>query len=375
MNVANPLGFGYGSVTNVELYEGPSAMLVTGEGNRHNPAFKAARARGVEVLTYLDLTAYPNGTTNPILRELYMGDPARVPIWGKDENGKPRSNWPGKTMIDTRVGSAWSDFAVERVADLMRSDEFSGVFLDVVGCRQWVASNWDNWPAAERQEWTAGCVDLVRRLHLKRMEINPDFLIVNNNIWIYPDQKIDASVAEQYVDGICIEGHKATVVKNGETIPSWHWNHVKRRFANLGQRRVLIISNSDADALVWATHPDVTHVASVFIDKDPATPNESYKTATPPVVRPTDVRLMEALGKVQLLRQQLAAPDQSADTIAELQRQLGAARTLLASETERADAAAAERDALVARASAVQQRITAARAGINAASAALSEVP
>lgn len=326
MVAVNPLFFCYGSVVNVEAYAGPSAVFVTGEGNRHNPAFKAARARGAEVLTYLDLTARPIATTNPIWLGIYMNDLAKVPLWGRDENGEWRTNWPGKYLIDTRVGSAWTDYAVDYVANLMHSGEFSGVFLDVVGCRNWgKVSKWDSWPQAEREEWTAGNVDLVRRLHLKRMEINPDFLLINNNIWIYPEQKIDASVAEQYVDGICLEGHKATVLKNGQTIQSWHWNHAKRTFGNLGQRRMLIISNSTADAEVWATHPDVTHVTSVNTAL-----GQSYKAATPPVVKPTDIRLEELRGKVLLLRQQLAAPSDGAVRIAELTQQLAATRAELA---------------------------------------------
>jgi hypothetical protein len=52
---AAPLGlFHDDSFTNVEAYEKPGAVLITGNCNRYAPQFAAARAAGATVLAYLN---------------------------------------------------------------------------------------------------------------------------------------------------------------------------------------------------------------------------------------------------------------------------------------------------------------------------------
>ena len=57
----------------------------------------------------------------------------------------------------------------------------------------------------ERNAWTDGAVDLVRRIDAKRRAINPNFIIVNNNIWARSDGSTRGLAAEKYVDGVSLE--------------------------------------------------------------------------------------------------------------------------------------------------------------------------
>ena len=66
----------------------------------------------------------------------------------------------------------------------MRERKVDGVFLDVVGGRPWNQLELDQ--PGRRPRRTSGPtapIDLVRRLDAKRRAINPNFLIINNNIW------------------------------------------------------------------------------------------------------------------------------------------------------------------------------------------------
>jgi hypothetical protein len=56
----------------------------------------------------------------------------------------------------------------------------------------------------------------------------------------------------------------------------WHRNYAAKKFGNLGQRRVLVLANSTAEAKSWAKLPGVTHVSNQT--------NAQYKYPNPPVV-------------------------------------------------------------------------------------------
>src|SRR3954468_13330888 len=163
-HAANPLAFNYKNTTNANLFARPTGMIVTGRCNRYDTQFVNARAAGAEVLAYLDAAERPDSPICPLDEEFYMGNSQSVPLWGKDAAGNWRVNFANNTLADTRAGSAWSNFVVSYVEQLMRDDEVDGVFLDAIGSRLWGSlSNWDSWPAPERQAWTEGNVDLVRR--------------------------------------------------------------------------------------------------------------------------------------------------------------------------------------------------------------------
>jgi len=257
----NPAGFAYKFTTGVEQYGHPTGMLITGRCNRYAPEFAAARANGAEVLAYLNAPERPDSPVCGLDNEFYMGDPSRVPLWPF----APRVNFPNNHLTDITVGSAWTDQVVSYIETLMRENKVDGVFLDVLGARLWsTLANWDSWPAAEQDAYTAGNVDLVRRLDAKRRAINPKFIIVNNNNW--SDQGAAGRAGEPYVDGISIEHHAAT-----EPFNSAEAGHA---FGNLGHRRVIAIGRSTADAQQWATVQGVTHVSD----------EQTYGTVTPPPI-------------------------------------------------------------------------------------------
>jgi hypothetical protein len=276
-SAANPAGLYYDDhsnapYTNIASFHAPTALLVTGRCNRKDPHFAQARAAGAEVLAYVDPVDILT-TPARCAAEFFTG----AQLWPhKDAQGNDRVNWKKSKLGDLRVGSSWADAVVAYVEGLMRDGNFDGVMLDAVGAKLW-AADWDNWPAEEQSEWTAGNVDLVRRLNESRKRIDPSFIIINNGFWNPKRSAPDPNVVypgEQYVDGIVIENHPVTQM-NSRAIAG-------RRYGSPGagieHRRVVVITRSPADAVAWSNVAGVTHVALQ---------GSSYKYAEPPVVSPT----------------------------------------------------------------------------------------
>jgi hypothetical protein len=297
--MTNPLYFCYdfqsfaGAEADIDTYAAPTAIFVTGRSNRHHPAFARARAKGAEVFAYLNVFERPDGSegAGPLDTAFYAGfngSVPGVPLWTP-----VRADWPGSKLTDMRAGSAWTEYCVEYIVQMMRDDTVDGVFLDGIGSRLWSSRvQWDTWPVAEQQAWTTGNVDFVRRLHAQRMLINPNFKIVANNIFHLSPE------GERYVDGMTIEWPKG--------VSAFHRAYVGRTFANVGHRRVFVIARNDTDAALWADVPGVTHVSSVFTDGDPATRDENYKAPTPPIttIKPIDLRGPELALYVAWLKSQ-----------------------------------------------------------------------
>jgi len=271
--VVNPMGLAYTSVTGVQQYAKKSGMLITGQTNRYDPAFATARAAGAEVLAYIDaMEGYQTGhSIGGLSDDFYqiVGGIATAPSWGNCNGnagttlGAPRQNFVNTYMLDIRAGSTWSNHVVAYVENLMRENKVDGVFLDVVGGRlfstlaAWglpTASTPGDWTQQEMQDWTAGCIDLVRRLDASRRAINPAFIIVNNNTWDTGDALNNGFLGEQYVDGVDLEHHPST--------SSYQQAYAgKYTFSNLGHRRFLVIAQSTADAIAWAKIQGVTDVS------------------------------------------------------------------------------------------------------------------
>lgn len=263
---ANPAGIAFAKETNVSLYGKSTGLLITGRCNRYEPEFAAARARGAEVIAYLNAASRPDQHVCSLDKQFYMNNYGAVPLWPFPSYGQ-RSIFANTRMTDVRVGSKWINHVVSYVEGLMRERKVDGVFLDVLGARPWGISNWTNWSKSEKDAWTKGVVDLVRRLDAKRRAINPNFIIVNNNIWARSDGSTLGLAAEKYVDGIAIEH------PNG--VNKYHSAYVAKSFSNLGHRRVLIIGRDSSDARAWAGVKGVTHVSSQ------ATSHYSYPTVPP----------------------------------------------------------------------------------------------
>ncbi|MFL6618302.1 MAG: hypothetical protein ACJ8MH_06850 [Povalibacter sp.] len=252
-NAANPLGLAWKTTQNVELYAKPTGMVVTGRCNAADPKFAAARAKGAEVLVYLDPIERPDNYVCAPDAKFFMGDYGRVPLWPYPSYGH-RIEDGGQHLTDMRPGSAWILSVVKYVETLMRERKVDGVFLDVVGGQLWSSNaNWSSWPMSEKNAWTDGNIDLVRRIDAKRRAINPFFIVVTNHVW-HRREDSRAVAGEQYVDGVVLEHHAAS--------SAWHRAYAGRKFSNLGQRRVLIIANDTADARAWAKVPGVTHVSN-----------------------------------------------------------------------------------------------------------------
>jgi hypothetical protein len=228
-------------------------MLITGRCNVTDPKFAAARAKGAEVLVYLDAVERPDKYICAADEKFYMGDRGRVPLWPYPSYGQ-RINWAGMKLTDMRPGSAWILHVVKHVETLMRERKVDGVYLDVVGGQLWSSlANFNSWSQSEKNQWTDGNIDLVKRIDAKRRAINPFFIVVVNNVWKRNGDERGAA-GERYVDGVTIEHHKST--------STWHKNYVSRKFSDLGQRRVLVIANGTTEAQAWARVPGVTHVSN-----------------------------------------------------------------------------------------------------------------
>lgn len=263
---ANPLGIAFKYVTNVPLYGKPTGMLIAGRCNRYDAAFQTARKGGAEVLAYINPVARPDHFVCALDTQYYMNDIGQVPLWPYPTYGQ-RSPWPNTRMTDIRAGSEWSDWVVSYVEKLMRENKVDGVFLDAVGVRPWSSlAEWNSWPQSEKNAFANGNLDLVRRLDAKRRAINPDFIIVSNNVW--EAGTMNFATAERYLDGVVIEHPKP--------LSPWHVNYAKRPFGNLGHRRVLVIANTKSDAQAWAKVQGVTHVSDQT--------SSQYKNPNPPPV-------------------------------------------------------------------------------------------
>jgi hypothetical protein len=248
---ANPFGIFYGkSFANLEDYSHPGALLIAGNCNRYDPRFQAARARGAELLAYLNPMEVYDVIPCKLNVGFYMGGRQNVPLWPYPAYGM-RVNYKNTRMADIRVGSPWVDHVVEYIAQLMREGKVDGVFLDNTGAKLWGnLSKWSTWEQPERDAWTAGSIDLVRRLDEKRRQINPRFLIVTNGFWDRGDER--GFAGEQYVDGVMLEHSR---------FDEWHKRYAGRAFSDLGHRRVLVIARNAEDAQLWARLPGVTHVS------------------------------------------------------------------------------------------------------------------
>jgi hypothetical protein len=250
---ANPFGFSFSKETNVPLYAKPTGLLITGRCNRYDAAFAAARAKGAEVLTYLNPASRPDGRVCALDQGFYMNNYGAVPLWPYPSYGQ-RSMWANTRMTDMRAGSKWILWVVSYVEKLMRERKVDGVFLDAVGGRPWGSMNWESWSQAEKNAWTDGAVDLVRRLDAKRRAINPNFIIINNNVWAITGGSTRGLAGEKYVDGVNLE-HPAGGVN------AFHLAYAKKPFGNLGHRRVLITAKTVTEARQWAAYSFVTHVS------------------------------------------------------------------------------------------------------------------
>jgi hypothetical protein len=252
VHAANPVGIAYRYTTNVALYAKPTGMLVTGRCNTYDPAFAAARAKRAEVLMYLNATMRPDQPVCALDTKFYMGDLGRVPLWPYPSYGQ-RSAWPNMRMTDMRAGSAWILHVVKYVENLMRERKVDGVFLDTVGVRPWnKLAEWSSWPQWEKDRYTDGNVDLVKRLDASRRRLNPNFIIVNNNIWDGNNGR--GLIAERYVDGVVLE--------HPQVGSAYHIKYAAKPFGNLGHKRLLILATSKADAITWSKVKGVTHVSS-----------------------------------------------------------------------------------------------------------------
>ncbi len=261
---ANPLGFAYHYTTNVSKYAKPTGVVVAGRCNRYEWAFTNVRNNGGEVLAYLNAANRPNYHVCALDKTFYMNNYGAVPLWPYPSYGQ-REIFSNTKMADIRKGSKWSNYVVAYVEKLMRERKVDGVFLDTIGARPWgTLSNWNSWPQWERNAWTDGAVDLVRRIDAKRRAINPNFIIVNNNLWTTNGTR--GLAARRYVDGITVE--------HPNKISAYYKSQLDDAFAPLGHRRVFVIAHSAEEARIWAGIKGVTHVSS----------NITYKYPTPPPV-------------------------------------------------------------------------------------------
>jgi len=317
----NPVFVAYEADTGVIDYAKPTALFLAGPPVRYKPSFQEARRRGSKVFAYVHPSNLPDKVINPNQLETYMNGRANVPIWPyKTATGASRSNWPGTVLIDIR-SPAWLDWLASFLGKLIASKQFDGVFLDTLGARLWNPSvAWDTWPVAEQQEWTAASVNLARRMHEKRMEIDPDFVIVHNNVWHLPPtnpQQALARSAEAYCDGVCLEL---------SPLSEFHTAYANRTFSGR-QRCVIVVSKTAEDAPKWADVQGVTHVCG---------PSD-YSQPVAPLVAYNDLR--DLAGRVAELEATVASLNDALDTA---HAQLDTANRLLGDAVNARDALAVQ---------------------------------
>ena len=261
---ANPMGVAYSSTTNVSLYAKPTGILVAGRCNRYNSAFAAARSKGAEVYAYINAFERPDNFICDLDKALYMNNYGAVPLWPYPSYGQ-RYAWPGMKLTDMRAGSKWILFVVSYVEKLMREGKVDGVYLDGIGARPWGHSEWTTWSSSEKTAWANGNIDLVRRLDAKRRAINPNFIIVANNVWGVTVPNTNPLAGEKYVDGIALE-HPTLY------LTPYHRAQAGHAFSNLGHRRVMVIARTTSEARDWAAVKGVTHVSNQLTYKYPTVP-------------------------------------------------------------------------------------------------------
>jgi hypothetical protein len=282
---AGPLGICYDSVKNVELYHGRNAMLIAGREDdciAHLKAYQDARAKGCEVLQYIVPADCPDKVSSTFDKEYYGTDTSKVPKWPFPTKW---SKWPGTTLTDISPGSAWIIRTVTYCEGILRSKTVDGLFLDTVGAMPWVKIDqngktvrmWDLWTPQERDVYTAGNVDLVRRLRALVDSINPSLLLISNSTWARDDGDKAGLEGEKYVNGVCLEHHKST--------SAWHRNYIAKPFGS-SVRRALVIANSVEEAQAWAEVPGVTHVSSQATGSEYAFPPVPPVPLLPPIVTP-----------------------------------------------------------------------------------------
>jgi hypothetical protein len=249
---ANPLGLSFKATTNTSLYGKPTGMLIAGRCNRYDSAFQTVRTKGGEVLAYLNPINRPNRAACALDSQFYMGDVARVPLWPYPSYGQ-RQLTSNTKMTDMRPGSRWITFVVGQIEKLMREGKVDGVFLDNVGARSWMPlAEWKTWSQKEKDLYTDGNIELVRRIDELRRRIKPSFIVVNNSLWDRGDTR--GLPGERYVDGVSIE--------HPPGVTTWHTRYAGKAFSNLGHRRVLIIASSNSEALAWSKVKGVTHTSA-----------------------------------------------------------------------------------------------------------------
>lgn len=348
--MSNKAYFCYVSVEGVEALAAPSAVFICDYSNVGNAALQRAREKGAQVLAYRmtqDIPTGSSGINSPAELDWFMGDPSKVPVWpGRTAAGKPRTNWPGSVLADIRPGSPWVAHIEQKVGELIQSGICDGIFSDGHGAQVWSntktingevvpGADFGTWPQQEQTDWALANVNTARIMNAVRIRLNERFLFVCNNIWTLNDPKHPSYQAalegEKYCDGVCLEHHRPT--------SAFHTAYAARKFGYLGQRRVLIIANNQAEAVEWSKKPGVTHVASV--DR---TLGQTYKRAVPvPGIADTDIRYDELVtyaDRVTKERDALRAGDNVNDArVEELEKQLTESQDQLALANAKIDQA------------------------------------
>lgn len=267
----NPLGFNYGMDTTAVIpFAKPTAIIVTGRGNKYDKAFQEARRRGALVYAYRNPINIPVGSKNPADLEQWMGDTAKVPRWRFNDTGPIRSNWEGTELADIRPGSPWRIYARKHIEEMIAKGLWDGFFSDDTGARPW-AADWERWPLAEQKLWTECMVDLARDIHEARVKVNPKFEIVHNNVWHLPSSHPAYAIAitgDRYCNGVCLENtppDKTILESTSKRVRSqFHINYAARSFAgDPFPRRLLSICNHPEMFEQWKEDPNVTHITLV----------------------------------------------------------------------------------------------------------------
>lgn len=164
--------------SNIESYEHPGALVVTGRDNYDDPAFSAAAAAGAHVFVYLDaIVRNTIGRYHELLHDTSVHGAATV-AWP----GLPDANETGP-LVDIRVGT-FPLAKLEAVLELLIDENpgIDGIFADDLGSRSYFPGiDWDLMSAADQLAYRRGAVAIARVF--RAVTTRHDLLLLVNGTW------------------------------------------------------------------------------------------------------------------------------------------------------------------------------------------------
>lgn len=270
-----PAALVWGAPRGTELgaYARPGGLVSVGRDNFADPFALGLAAAGATVIAYLD----------PIIDNAY--GPHHEMLIGRSALGPQVDRWPGAPranaygyLVDFRVGSVLQNkFGPLLEQIVAQNPHIAGFLLDDVGTRSWYPGfDFDAWPAAARQEYRRGAIELVRTA--RAVADRHDLLILVNGTWSADDgggyPRADRHGCA-LVDGGVIENHSVAEIpffSRYAASDQWASMTMRRR------RRMWVINDADPHTRAAYAAAGVADFATSQVDRD--TPDRPWAPIT-----------------------------------------------------------------------------------------------